>query len=164
MRKHDGRNVVVIEMAIGLSVKQPIGQAPARSNRHRRERCASGDVAQRVDVDDMDVVQRRDRLCLAEEPARETLLVSPSTDLLDVDPDSPERGQRILPRTGERDGRAALRCRVVRVAAGKWPSRPVVPDRGAAIATAARQLALDHRVAATERPASATTDCQDPAA
>ena len=58
MREHHGRNHVVVEMPLGLAAEQAVAEAPARRDRHGRERGAPGHVADRVDAGDIGVLER----------------------------------------------------------------------------------------------------------
>ena len=50
MREHDARHIRVVEPRIRHAAEQPIGESPTGGDRNRRQREASGHVADRVDA------------------------------------------------------------------------------------------------------------------
>ncbi len=49
MAENHRRNAFVFEMPLGLRAEEPIGEAPAGRDRHRREWHAPGDIAEGID-------------------------------------------------------------------------------------------------------------------
>ena len=50
MGEHDGRDDVVVQVAVGFAAEQAIAQPPAGGDCDRRQRRSTGDIADRIDA------------------------------------------------------------------------------------------------------------------